>query len=61
MAVRKAKGCALEFTVQERNEFCGDDVACATCGWNPVEAERRKRDLVLRMGEDGLWRMYERE
>ena len=60
MSVRKVKKCALEYTVPERAMICGDDVACLSCGWNADEAERRKRDLVLKLGEDGLWRMYER-
>ena len=57
MAVRKVRKCTLGYTVKERNDVCGDEVVCSGCGWNEDEASRRKKELRLKMCEDGLWRM----
>ena len=57
MADRKVKDCALEYSVVERNQFCGDDLVCHYCGWNKDEAKRRRKELRLYKCNDGLWRM----
>ena len=56
MPVVNVRGCTLRYTVAERNEHCGDGLACAFCGWHEDEAKRRKKNLRLRKCADGLWR-----